>query len=77
MFTGNNNYFTKNLEELKKKNLKYWCSHGNPGDPLTTPLIYLVMGRVPQIQVSNDQGPSGGQNFQKMGDVIYGRRPSS
>ena len=44
---------------------------------LNVNIIYLVMGRVlPQIQVSNDQGPSGGQNFQKMGDVIYGR-PSS
>ena len=44
MFTGNNNYFTKILVELKKKNLKYWCSHGNPGDPLTTPLpIYTLM----------------------------------
>ena len=39
MFTGNNNYFTKILVELKKKNLKYWCSHGNPGDPLMTPLL--------------------------------------
>ena len=42
MFTGNNNYFTKILEELKK-NLKYWCSHGNPGDPLTTPLCILQL----------------------------------
>ena len=43
MFTGNNNYFTKILVELKKKNLKYWCSHGNPGDPLTTPLVVKLI----------------------------------